>query len=106
QVLGGSHGRPAWFRQGHVEERFLGDLFVRPRGIHGGGGEGAHEGRRLLEDGRDRRGDRHDVVLDDEVAQAAERVAKGLQQSGGGGVVFLNLFENLLRGLLRVELRG
>jgi len=36
----------------------------------------------------------------------SERVAKCLQQSGGGGVVFLNLFKNLLRRLLRIDLCG
>src|ERR1035441_2758951 len=100
----GLFGRPTRVGQRHVEESLFGHFLEGPRRIHGGRGQRAHEGRRLLDDRRHHRRDGDDPALLDVFAQAAERAAKRLEQLAGRGVIVFETLEDLLRRALGIDL--
>ena len=92
--------------QGDVEHGFGGLGFVGAGRVHGSGGEGAREGRRFLHDGRDGRWNGDDFVLLDELPQAAQSVAEGLQQLVGGRMVLAQIGQHGLRTAVGINLGG
>src|SRR4051812_20786611 len=78
---------PVPLRQSDVEKSFLGDLLVGAWRVHRRRSQRPHKGWRLLQNRRNRRRNRHDAVLRDEIAQSSEGIAKGLEQTLAGGMI-------------------
>ncbi len=95
---------PCGFRQGHIEEGFFGHFLKRPRRIHGGEGQRPREWWCLFHNRQHLRWDFHNVLGFEKITQATQRVTEGLQELVRCRMVFLQLFQDLLRGLVRVDL--
>ena len=64
------------------------------------------KGRRFLDDGRDGRRDGDDLLLLDELPQAAQSIAEGLQQLVGGRVVLAEIGQHGFRAAMWIDLGG
>ncbi len=80
--------------------------FVGPRGIHGGLGGGALEGRRFFKRGLDVGRDGDDVVRADEGDQRVELAVEGVEKLVGRGVDGGEFGEDFLRGFGGVDVLG
>jgi hypothetical protein len=92
--------------QSHVEHGFRSLGLVGAGCVHRGGGEGACEWRRLFDERRDGRWNGNDFVLLDELPQAAQGIAEGLQQLVCGRVVSVQITQHCCCTAMRINLGG
>src|ERR1017187_9554689 len=86
-----------------VEESLGGLGLVGAGCVHRGEGQGAREGWSLLDDWRYVRRNRDDVLLLDEIGQAAKSGTKVLQQLIGPGVILLQRSQDQLGSVAGID---